>query len=67
MRVLGIDRGSLAEGAVADVTVIDPNTEWTIDVNAFKTKSRNSPYHGWKVKGRAVAVAVGGMVKKNLL
>jgi dihydroorotase len=66
-RVLSIDRGSLAEGAAADVTVIDPNLEWTIDVNAFRTKSRNSPYHGWKVKGKAVAVAVGGVVKKNEL
>ena len=64
-RVLGIDRGSLVTGAIADVTVIDPNLEWTIDLNAFKTKSRNSPYHGWKVKGKAVAVAVGGVVKMN--
>jgi len=66
-RVLGIDRGSLVEGAIADVTVIDPDLEWAIDVNAFHSKSRNSPYHGWKVKGKAVAVAVGGVLKKNEL
>ncbi len=62
--VLGIDRGTLKVGRPADVTVIDPSAEWTVDVNQFKTKSRNSPYHGWKVKGRAVATIVGGEVKK---
>lgn len=63
--VLGIDRGTLRAGKVADVTVIDPDAEWTIDVTQFKTKSRNSPYHGWKVKGRAVATIVEGVIKKN--
>ena len=62
--VLGIDRGTLLPGRPADVTVIDPDEEWTIDVTAFQTKSRNSPYHGWAVKGRAVATIVGGEVKK---
>lgn len=62
--VLNIERGTLKPGVVGDVTVIDPNTEWTIDVTQFKTKSRNSPYHGLKVKGRAVATIVGGVVKK---
>ena len=60
----GIDRGTLLPGRPADVTVIDPNVEWTIDVSQFKTKSRNSPYNGWHVKGRAVATIVGGEVKK---
>jgi dihydroorotase len=62
--VLGIDRGTLKPGRPADVTVIDPAVEWTVDVSQFKTKSRNSPFHGWKVKGRAVATIVGGEVKK---
>lgn len=62
--ILGIDRGTLLPGRPADVTVIDPNVEWTIDVSKFKTKSRNSPYNGWQVKGRAVATIVGGEVKK---
>lgn len=65
--VLGIDRGTLKPGKVADVTVIDPDVEWTIDVNQFKTKSRNTPYHGWKVRGRAVATIVEGVIKKNEL
>jgi dihydroorotase len=62
-RVLGIDRGNLLPGAVADVTIIDPTTEWTIDPSKFRSKSRNSPFAGWKVRGRAHAVLVGGVVK----
>ena len=50
-----------------DVTVIDPKAKWTIDKNASKSKSRNTPFHGWKVTGRAVATIVGGEVKKNEL
>jgi dihydroorotase len=62
-RVLGIDRGTLKPGAVADVTVIDPSAEWTIDPTRFKSKSRNSPFAGWKVRGRADSVVVAGAVK----
>jgi dihydroorotase len=62
-RILGINRGTLKSGAPADVTVIDPEAEWTLDVNCFRSKSRNSPFDGWKVRGRAVAVVVGGNLK----
>jgi dihydroorotase len=62
-RVLGIDRGTLGIGKIADVTVIDPKAEWTIDPTKFKSKSRNCPYAGWKVRGRADAVLVGGQIK----
>jgi len=62
-RVLGINRGTLSVGAVADVTIIDPAAEWTIDPSKFKSKSRNCPYAGWKVRGRADTVIVGGAVK----
>lgn len=62
-KVLGINRGTLRAGAIADVTLIDPNVSWTIDVAEFKSKSRNCPYHGWKVRGRAYAVVVGGKIK----
>lgn len=62
-RILGIDRGTLAVGAAADVTVIDPALGWTIDVHAFKSKSRNCPFHGQAVTGKAVATIVGGAVK----
>jgi len=66
-KVLGIDRGTLVPGAVADVTVIDPDVEWTIDVTQFKSKSRNCPYHGWKVKSKAVATVVGGAVRMSTI
>ncbi len=66
-KILGIPRGTLQVGQKADVTVIDPNVAWTIDVNQFRSKSRNSPFHGWKVKGRAAATIVRGIVKMNRL
>jgi dihydroorotase len=62
-RVLGVERGTLLPGATADVTVIDPTAEWTIDPNKFRSRSRNCPFAGWKVRGRAHAVVVGGTVK----
>jgi dihydroorotase len=62
-KVLGIDRGTLQPGRPADVTVIDPKAKWTIDKTAFKSKSRNTPFDGAKVTGRAVATIVGGEVK----
>ncbi len=62
-RVLGIQRGTLRPGATADVTVIDPNVEWTIDAATFRSKSRNTPFAGMKVRGWARLVLVGGAVK----
>jgi dihydroorotase len=64
-RVLSIDRGTLKPGAVADVTVIDPAVEWTIDPNQFRSKSRNCPFAGWKVHGRAETVLMAGSVMKG--
>jgi dihydroorotase len=65
-QIIKLDRGTLREGAPADITIIDPNLEWTIDLSKFKSKSRNSPFNGWKVKGRAVATLVGGDVKWDI-
>jgi dihydroorotase len=65
--VLGINRGTLKPGRPADVTVIDPKRKWTVDAKRFKSKSRNTPFHGWEVTGRAVATIVSGEVKKNEL
>lgn len=64
--VLGIPKGTLRPGSDGDVTIIDPNLEWTIDPAEFKSKSRNCPFAGWKVKGRAVAVFVDSMLRYRL-
>jgi dihydroorotase len=61
--IIKSDKGTLREGADADVTIIDPNRQWTIDVNSFAGKSQNCPFYGWSVAGRAVATIVGGEVK----
>lgn len=62
-RIIGIEKGSLTPGKQGDVTIIDPNEEWTIDVNQFVSKSRNCPYHGWTVKGKVDKTIVGGEVR----
>ncbi len=59
-RLLKIGAGTLSPGATADVTVIDPDLEWTVRVDKFESASRNSPFDGWKLKGRAVRTIVGG-------
>ncbi len=63
-RVLGwTDRGTLSPGVEADVTVIDPDVRWTIDPQTFHSKSRNTPFGGRNVRGRAETVIVGGEVR----
>ncbi len=55
-------RGELKVGGVGDVTVIDPDREWISDRAETASKSRNNPFHGWRMKGRAVLTVVGGKV-----
>ncbi len=54
--------GTLNVGAVADITIIDPTKRWTVNAGAFASRSRNCPYHGWRLKGRAVATIVAGQI-----
>ncbi len=59
-KILGVSGGTLSVGSVADVTVFDPEAEWTVDVSAFQSKSRNSVLDGVTLTGRAVTTFVGG-------
>jgi dihydroorotase len=61
-RVLGLPAGTLAPGAAADVTLVDPERRWRVEARRFRSKGRNTPFDGWEVTGRAVAVIVGGRV-----
>jgi dihydroorotase len=60
--VLGIAGGRLARGDVADVTLIDPDKRWTVDPAAFRSRSRNTPFAGMALRGKALAVCLGGRV-----
>jgi dihydroorotase len=59
-RILGIDAGTLSVGAAADITVLDINRKHTLQMAAFKSKSRNCPYDNWPCQGKAAAVMVAG-------
>jgi dihydroorotase len=59
-RLLRINAGTLSIGAPADLTLIDPDLEWTVRIDKFESASRNSPFDGWKLKGRAVRTIVEG-------
>jgi dihydroorotase len=59
-KLLRLAKGTLSPGADADVTVIDPDCVWRFDKTTSASKATNSPYYGWKLKGKAVATIVGG-------
>ena len=61
-KVLGLEGGTLTAGAAADVTVIDPELEWTVDAAKFYTKGSHSPFIGRKLKGRAILTVVDGEI-----
>jgi len=59
-RILGVSGGTLSIGQPADITIFDAEAEWTVDVNQFKSKSRNSVLHGATLTGRPITTFVGG-------
>ncbi len=61
-RAFGLPGGTLSGGSVGDVTIIDLEEAWTVDRAAFLSKSRNTPFHGWELTGRARITIVGGEV-----
>jgi len=60
--ILGLSRGNLATGSVADITVIDPLVEWNVDADKLASKSKNSPFLGWDVTGAATSTILAGKV-----
>ena len=65
-RIFGLPGGSLGKGSVADVTIFDPEREWDVDPTEFRTKGRNTPFAGMRLRGRAVCTIVGGRVVHRL-
>lgn len=58
--IFNLDRGVLGVGDIADVVIFNPEAEVTIDAGAFKSRSKNSPFDGWKVKGKVIRTLVAG-------
>ena len=65
-KAFSLNAGTLAVGAPADVAIVDPNLEWEVDPSRFRSKSRNTPFAGWKVKGRVTTTLVSGRVVYEL-
>lgn len=61
-QILGLPKGTLSPGNDADITVIDVSKEHTVDVSHFRSKSKNSPFHGWKLKGQVLYTIVKGKI-----
>ncbi len=61
-KAFGLAAGTLAVGVGADVAIVDPQAQWEVDPAQFRSKSRNTPFAGWKVKGRVTATIVSGRV-----
>jgi dihydroorotase len=61
-KAFSLDAGTLAVGAPADVVIVDQHRQWEVDPSRFRSKSRNTPFAGWKVKGRVTTTIVAGRV-----
>lgn len=61
-RILGLPGGTLSEGSPADITVIDPDSKWIVDADKFRSRSRNCPFTGWELSGRAAYTIMNGRV-----
>jgi dihydroorotase len=59
-KVFSLSRGALQKGAIADITIFDPDRDWTVDPMQFKSKSRNTPFKDWSLRGKVMATFVEG-------
>jgi len=64
-RILGVPGGTLKAGSDADVTVIDPNVCWKVRLESLRSRSRNSPFGGWAMEGKALMTLVGGEIRHD--
>jgi dihydroorotase len=61
-RVLGLSGGTLSPGSAADITIIDPKARWKVDPSFFYSKSRNTPFEGFELKGLCRSTILGGAI-----
>lgn len=61
-RVLKLDKGDISIGKTADITIVDPNRQWTVDPDRFISKGRNTPFKGWQLTGQVMYTIVDGKV-----
>jgi dihydroorotase len=61
-KILGIDKGTLQVGKIADITIIDPETSYKVDINEFESKGKNTPFDGYQVKGKPIYTIVAGQI-----
>jgi dihydroorotase len=61
-RALGLPLGELSQGGPADITIFDPDAEWTVDRSSFVSKGKNTPFHGWKLRGKNRFTIVDGRI-----
>jgi dihydroorotase len=59
-RILSLPIIKIAEGEPANLTLLDPSVEWTVNIGSFHSKSKNSPFNGWRLKGRAIGILNNG-------
>jgi dihydroorotase len=60
-KILSLPAIFIKEGEKANLTIFDPDKEWIVDIQAFKSKSKNSPFHGRKLKGKSIGIINNGM------
>ena len=61
-RILGLNKGALTPDKPADIVIFDPEQEYTVDLEEFASKSKNSPYGGFRLQGKVIHTIVGGKI-----
>ena len=64
-KILGIDRGTLGKGAIADIIIVDTEREWTVESKDFLSRSKNSPFIGRRLKGIVELTILNGKIAYN--